>query len=191
MNWKEQQKYDREQLILAQAESMLFQTKEGTLNMDELAVAVGISKGTLYNHFSNKEAIVTRIMERNAHNFLQMMRETMINVDDSLMKLKTLIRTIIRNPYFILVLQNKPDRNTDSELKQLFERIYEELAILFKHLQKQRILDPVYPTPFLVSYFIHLFDPDIFDFLLKEGVLEDQIVALTERFFFQGTQKEM
>lgn len=191
MNWKEQQKFDREQLILAQAENMLFQTADNQLNMDELALAVGISKGTLYNHFSNKDAIIARIMERNAQNFLQMMRETMINVDDSLMKLKTLIRTIIRNPYFIFVLRNKPDMTGTTELVRIFEHILGELGVLFKHLQAQRFIDPVYPTPFLVSYFIHLFDPAIFDYLLKEGVLEDQIFALTERFFFHGTQKEM
>ncbi|MBC6309363.1 TetR/AcrR family transcriptional regulator [Listeria sp. FSL L7-1582] len=191
MNWKEKQKYDREQLILAQAENMLFQTTDSQLNMDELALAVGISKGTLYNHFSNKDAIIARIMERNAQNFLQMMRETMINVDDSLLKLKTLIRTIIRNPYFIFVLRNKPNMTETTELVHIFEHILDELGVLFKHLQAQRLIDPVYPTPFLVSYFIHLFDPAIFDYLLKEGVLEDQIIALTERFFFHGTQKEM
>ncbi|EUJ24704.1 TetR family transcriptional regulator [Listeria grandensis FSL F6-0971] len=190
MNWKEQQKYDREQLILAQAETMLTQNVDGTINMDELALAVGISKGTLYNHFTNKDAIIARILERNAQNFLKMMRETMINVDDSTLRINTLIHTISRNPYFILVLQNKPDRTKKTELTSIFEKIYEELAILFKHLQTQNVLDSVYPTTFLVSYFIHLFDPAIFDHLLQEGVLEDQIIALTERFFFQGTQKE-
>ncbi|MBC1434070.1 TetR/AcrR family transcriptional regulator [Paenilisteria rocourtiae] len=191
MNWKEKQKYDREQLVLAQAESMLVQNVDSQLNMDELALAVGISKGTLYNHFTNKDAIIARIMERNAQYFLQMMRETMINVDDSMMKLKTLIRKIIQNPYFTFVLQNKPNMTETTELVKIFEQITEELGVLFTHLQEQELLHAVYPTPFLVAYFIHLFDPAIIAHLLKEGVLEDQIVTLTERFFFQGVQKEM
>ncbi|MBC1226317.1 TetR/AcrR family transcriptional regulator [Listeria booriae] len=191
MNWKEQQKYDREQLILAEAETMLFQTTDSTINMDALALAVGISKGTLYNHFTNKEAIITRILERNAQNLLQMMRETMINIDDSKMKLQTLLRIIIRNPYFTLVLQNQPDMSQVNELTHIFERIIEELTLLFRHLQEKNIIDSVYPTTFLVAHFMHLFDPAIFQHLLKEGVLEDHIVDLTERFFFQGTQKEM
>ncbi|EUJ51058.1 TetR/AcrR family transcriptional regulator [Listeria rocourtiae] len=120
MNWKEKQKYDREQLVLAQAESMLVQNVDSQLNMDELALAVGISKGTLYNHFTNKDAIIARIMERNAQYFLQMMRETMINVDDSMMKLKTLIRKIIQNPYFTFVLQNKPNMTETTELVKIF-----------------------------------------------------------------------
>ncbi|MBC2369465.1 TetR/AcrR family transcriptional regulator [Listeria booriae] len=191
MNWKEQQKYDREQLILAEAETMLFQTTDSTINMDALALAVGISKGTLYNHFTNKEAIITRILERNAQNLLQMMRETMINIDDSKMKLQTLLRIIIRNPYFTLVLQNQPDMSQVNELTHIFERIIEELTLLFRHLQEKNIIDSIYPTTFLVAHFMHLFDSAIFQHLLKEGVLEDHIVDLTERFFFQGTQKEM
>ncbi|EUJ43001.1 TetR/AcrR family transcriptional regulator [Listeria riparia] len=191
MNWKEQQKYDREQLILAEAETMLFQAADNTINMDALALSVGISKGTLYNHFTNKEAIITRILERNAQNLLQMMRETMINVDDSKMKLQTLLRTIIRNPYFTLVLKNQPDMSQSNELTYLFERVIEELTLLFRHLQEKNIIDSVYPATFLVAHFMHLFDPTIFRHLLKEGVLEDHIVDLTERFFFQGTQKEM
>ncbi len=56
--FKERAKQQREQEILHQARRLIIEKGYANLNMDELAEAVGISKPTLYNHFSSKEDLV-------------------------------------------------------------------------------------------------------------------------------------
>lgn len=63
-SYKEIERQRREEDILHVAERLLLERGYGNLNMDELADAVGISKPTLYAHFSGKDAIAVRVLMR-------------------------------------------------------------------------------------------------------------------------------
>lgn len=67
-SYKERARQRREQEILRTAARMIRDNGYVNLNMDDLAEEVGISKPTLYQHFSGKDDMVARTM-------LQTMRE--------------------------------------------------------------------------------------------------------------------
>ena len=61
-SFKEQERQRREQEILRVASQLLVERGYANLNMDDLADVVGISKPTLYQHFSSKEELVSQVV---------------------------------------------------------------------------------------------------------------------------------
>ena len=57
---KERQHQLREEAIVEAAHDLLIHQGYNALNMDELAAQVGISKATLYQHFSSKDELVVQ-----------------------------------------------------------------------------------------------------------------------------------
>ena len=52
---KDRQREERERLILEAAEELLAEKGYHEMSIDEIAARVGVSKGTVYLHFSSKE----------------------------------------------------------------------------------------------------------------------------------------
>jgi AcrR family transcriptional regulator len=63
---------EREQLILDTAQHILNQEGFASLTMDRIAAEVEYSKGTIYNHFSSKEDIISSIGCRCMHNLTEL-----------------------------------------------------------------------------------------------------------------------
>lgn len=72
---KQREVREREQLLLDVARKMLIEQGYAGLSMDQLADATEYSKGTIYQHFSTKEDLVTALaiesMERRVELFLR------------------------------------------------------------------------------------------------------------------------
>lgn len=72
---KQREVQEREQLLLREARTMLVEQGYAGLSMDQLAQATEYSKGTVYQHFSTKEDLVTALaiesMERRVELFLR------------------------------------------------------------------------------------------------------------------------
>ncbi|MGH2390317.1 MAG: TetR/AcrR family transcriptional regulator, partial [Chloroflexota bacterium] len=68
LSLRERQRAEREHLILDEAEKLLSEEGYEGLVMERLAERVGISKGTIYQHFDKKEdlfgAIILRGLQR-------------------------------------------------------------------------------------------------------------------------------
>lgn len=62
-SWKERQKQERTAEILRVASRELQDKGIHEMQMDDVAIGVGISKGTLYLHFPTKEALIVAVME--------------------------------------------------------------------------------------------------------------------------------
>lgn len=75
MTRKQREVREREQLLLDVARKMLVEQGYAGLSMDQLAEATEYSKGTIYQHFSTKEDLVTALaiesMERRVELFLR------------------------------------------------------------------------------------------------------------------------
>jgi len=72
MTRKQKELFDREQLILDTAQLILQQEGMPGLTMDRVAAEIEYSKGTVYNHFSSKEEIVSGISCRCMNNLAEM-----------------------------------------------------------------------------------------------------------------------
>src|ERR1700683_1998112 len=69
MGRKKQNPEDSEKrgLILAMAAKMFMSQGYSQVSMDALAEAVPVSKRTLYNHFKDKKALFTAVMQHRCH----------------------------------------------------------------------------------------------------------------------------
>ena len=61
-SFKERQRQQREEEILAEAGRLIHEQGLLALNMDHLAEIVGVSKPTLYQHFKSKEDLIARLL---------------------------------------------------------------------------------------------------------------------------------
>src|SRR5712692_7340143 len=67
---KEKQRQEREALILQAAEEVLMENGYYEMSMDEIAMRVGIAKGTVYLHFPSKEDLVIAFFKLSMGRFL-------------------------------------------------------------------------------------------------------------------------
>ena len=70
MSRKQREVLEREALILDVAQTMLHQHGYNYITMDRIAETVEYSKGTIYNHFINKEDLVCSLCCRNITNLI-------------------------------------------------------------------------------------------------------------------------
>ncbi|MEZ6080772.1 MAG: TetR/AcrR family transcriptional regulator [Pirellulaceae bacterium] len=80
---KQREIQQREQQILAMARPMLVRDGYAGLSMDRLAVQMEYAKGTLYNHFPNKEEIVAALALESLELRRQMFEQASTLSDDS------------------------------------------------------------------------------------------------------------
>jgi len=72
MTRKQRELYEREQLILDTAQLILQQEGSQGLTMDRISAEIEYSKGTVYNHFSSKEEIISGISCRCMNNLTEL-----------------------------------------------------------------------------------------------------------------------
>jgi AcrR family transcriptional regulator len=72
MTRKQRDLFDREQLILDTAKKILQKEGLANLTMDRVAAEIEYSKGTVYNHFKNKEEIISGISCRCMNNLIEL-----------------------------------------------------------------------------------------------------------------------
>lgn len=70
MTRKQRELFEREELILDAAQSMLHHHGYNYLTMDRIAETVEYSKGTIYNHFASKEDLVCSLSCRSINNLI-------------------------------------------------------------------------------------------------------------------------
>ena len=63
---KQQEIRDREERILDEAQTVLLARGAGAVTMERMAAAVGVSKGTVYQHFTSKEDLLAAVLLRSA-----------------------------------------------------------------------------------------------------------------------------
>jgi len=125
---KQREVQEREQLLMQVARRMLIEQGYAGLSMDSLAEATEYSKGTIYQHFSTKEDLVTALaiesMERRvelflrAEQFVGQPRERMVGIgvaDEIFGRLETQHY----QSEFIIKLANLRDRASDARKEAL------------------------------------------------------------------------
>ncbi len=98
-SYQERVRERREQDILKAASHLIHQHGYNNFSMDGLADAVGISKSTLYQHFSSKEDMVRRVVLKG----FTLLHDFMHDIDDSddapLHRLESLLRYLLRSAH--------------------------------------------------------------------------------------------
>jgi AcrR family transcriptional regulator len=146
-------------VILSAAESIIAERGIQTARMEDIAAAAGVSVGTIYNHFVDREALVHALLDARRQDFTRIARQAMEATKGQPFetRLATYYRTMIaqfeaHRPLFALFVQHEVGQLQSGEglPASPFREIIDTAAALVNAGVKSGELDPegseVYPV---------------------------------------------
>jgi TetR/AcrR family fatty acid metabolism transcriptional regulator len=192
---KDRQREERERLILDAAEELLAEKGYHEMSIDEIAARVGVSKGTVYLHFSSKEELVLAQLERGMRRFIQATDVVLASPAPPREKLSSLMELIYsqafkeRSQFFASVYENPELRHRLMERTQGFHEQWETLtqrvSRVFDEGKALGVFDSSIPTAVMASVFWGLLTPRTYE-SLQEQMSIDEMVSHLSRLFFKG-----
>jgi TetR/AcrR family transcriptional regulator, fatty acid metabolism regulator protein len=194
---KDRQRAERERLILDAAEELLAEKGYHEMSIDEIAARVGVSKGTVYLHFSSKEELVLAQLERGMRRFVEAADVILGSAASPSEKLRSLIvliyRTALkeRSQFFTSVYEH-PDLRTrlmerKRECQEQWAALTWRISKVFDDGKTLGEFDNTIPTPVLVGLFWSLASPQTYRRLIEQEQMPvDEVVSHLSRFFFKG-----
>lgn len=203
---KEKQRQEREDLILQVAEEVINEKGYHDTSMDEVALRVGISKGTLYLHFASKEDLLLTLILRYAEAFLQEMGQVFALTLGPRAKLEAILRTICgssRRFQWLIDIRQNPEmqrifterhegwHQIDDTRHESFHRIGEQLIAEVRTLleagKTTGEFDASVPTDVMLSAFLSLLSPLVYQRLLSDKQMSPETLAeYLGRIYFRG-----
>lgn len=197
---KEKQRQEREDLILQTAEEVMTEKGYHDTSMDEIALRVGISKGTLYLHFANKEEMVLALIERSMPQFLRGIDQVVASALGPRAKLEAILQLMVKGTlgkkrfeFFTALSQSAELRKLfeEHELRfrklGLWERLVTEVNTLVEAGKTTGEFDASLPTEVMVSAFLSLLSPPVHQRLLADKQMPPETLAeYLGRIYFRG-----
>jgi AcrR family transcriptional regulator len=194
---KDRQREERERLILEAAEELLAEKGYHEMSIDEIAARVGVSKGTVYLHFSSKEELVLAYLGRGMRRFMQEATDALNASAAPADKLRSLMELFYsgvfkgRNNLFTAIYENPDLRNRLLDRKREFHSQWDALSAqvsqVFDEGKARGEFDATIPTPVLVSLFWSIASPRTYERLVEQEQMSvDVMVNHLSRFFFKG-----
>lgn len=145
-SFRESMFQQREDAILLTAVQVFSAKGYQQATMEEIALRVGIGKGTLYRHFQSKEAIFAAIQDWGVKRLGQEMDDAVADLDDPLEKIRRMVDVHMRffyrdRPFFQVLFEEGPlDKRSPRKwihpIIQRYEHILEDAA-------ERQLLGPV------------------------------------------------
>jgi AcrR family transcriptional regulator len=194
---KERQRNEREQLILQEANELLLECGYHDTSIDDIAARVGISKGTVYQHFGSKEEIVAALFQRGMLKVLETLEAIFSSQGTPREKLDAVIRALYSNmdhQHFRLMgtLLSSPEFHKHMEerrriMGELWAEPRRRVTALLEEGKATGEFDRDIPTSVMVSLFWSMLSPFAYKQLIAEEQLPGNIVAeYISRIFFRG-----
>jgi TetR/AcrR family fatty acid metabolism transcriptional regulator len=194
---KDRQREERERLILEAAEELLAEKGYHEMSIDEIAARVGVSKGTVYLHFSSKEELVLAYLSRGMRRFMQEATDALNTSASPSAKLRALMELFYvgvfkgRHNHFTALYENPELRNRMLDKKREFhgqwDALSQRVSQVFDEGKARGEFDATIPTSVLVSLFWSLASPRTYERLVEQEQMPlDEMVSHLSRFFFKG-----
>lgn len=194
---KERQRNEREQLILQAANELLLERGYHDTSIDDIAARVGISKGTIYQHFDSKEKIVAALFQRGMRKALDTLNTIFSSAGTPREKLDAVIRELYSNmdhQHFRLtstILSSPEFHKHMEERRRLMGELWAEprrrVTALLEEGKATGEFDRDIPTSVMVSLFWSMLSPFAYKQLITEEQLPANVVAEhISRVFFRG-----
>jgi TetR/AcrR family transcriptional regulator, fatty acid metabolism regulator protein len=193
---KEQMREVRAKHILEVVQEILIEKGSQDVSMDEIALRVGIAKGTLYLHFPHKEDLILALFEHYVTLFEQTVEEAVHAALPARAKLEKILKHVYLDPHgaygmLQLLTHSAEMRKSLAERKeQAFQRVeYATLQIrsILAEGKANGSFDPAVSTGLMLSAFLSaltLGRPEQ-RFALEELSRED-LVAQVGHLLFEG-----
>lgn len=194
-SWRDRQRAERELLILAEAERLLSTEGYEGLVMDRLAELVGVSKGTLYQHFANKEDLVGAIVLRGLARVDDLLTVQIAESDRPVVeRLSAVLACLIGGDIAWMSTITGPQKHELSAalrahpgLRDAFLRFFDGLCTLIRQGQAGGELDPDLPAPTAARFLLSLVQAQGARTMPGEVAVSKQAAtALAVRFYFNG-----
>src|SRR3990172_835325 len=133
----------REDIIVACLELFARRGFHNT-SISDIANSAGITKGAIYWHFQNKEALFAAILDKMKHNWQRIVLQHVDEVDDPREKIDQLFENfyllLVQDPDTSIFLQRvslEPDGKYSELLSEAFERTADFIATIFERGKEQ------------------------------------------------------
>ncbi|GCE23283.1 TetR/AcrR family transcriptional regulator [Dictyobacter kobayashii] len=197
---KERQREQREQLILQVAEEVLLEKGYYETSMEEIAVRVGISKGTIYLHFRGKDELIAAILQRDLRLILDNLDTVIAQYTTARTKFEALLTflnngLLCKNSQLLSSIYNGVD--IQRKLKEQSSFVREVIEFLFVHItriveegKKAGEITTTIATPVIARTFLALITPRSYDALLQQkyhtSMNSDETIQQIGKIFFEG-----
>lgn len=194
---KEKQRQEREALILQVAEEVLAEQGYHETSMDEIAMRVGVSKGTLYLHFPSKEELMIAIFAKDMQSFSQAVDDAIAQGLTARAKLEAILH-FLYSGFFSKRAQLLYAVNNNMELRRLFiekggcmrdmwEHLANRIMALLEEGKAANEFDKTIPTNVMLSAFFSLLSPRGYERLIVgDQVSADELVRHLGKIYFKG-----
>ncbi len=196
---KERQRKEREALIVTTAEAVFLEKGYHDMSIDEIAVRVGIAKGTVYLHFPGKEELVVAILERDMQALLQEI-DVIIDSDTyatSRIKLEAVLHYMHNSLFdkqaqFLSTMYSGVDlkrriMKQGSLIQELWHGVITRVTTLLEQGKAADELDKSIPTQVMLMMIFGIFSPKGYQHLLQgDNISSDEIAKHLIRVCFNG-----
>ena len=154
---KEQEKQARKHDIIESALRLFAEKGFHEVTMDEIAELVGISKGTLYLYFKNKDDMFFSVIQEKTNLLIQRLEDA-VNFEKPFHEcLKAYIHTYLhffkeRRPFFKIMHSQKSRLDAEKHYRlqewgvQVFHQFYKQMLNLMKYGQEQQTIRDINPV---------------------------------------------
>lgn len=197
LSLKEKQRCEREKLILQSAEDIFVEKGYHETSMEEIAVRVGVAKGTLYLHFPSKEDLAVAICLQSVRTLSQAIEEVMGMHATARARLEIVLSIMYGGFYgkraqlFQMFSESeglcKVFTEREGEMHACWEKLKQYLATLLEEGKANGEFDQEIPTSVMLSAFISLQSPRSYERLVVgEQMPSEALVKHLGRIYFKG-----
>ncbi|GCE26324.1 hypothetical protein KDA_18080 [Dictyobacter alpinus] len=149
---KEKQRQERENLILQATQELLLERGYFDTSMGEIALRVGVAKGTLYQHFESKEALMIALFKREFEDLQSETARIAQMQEGAQVKLSMAIdelchQLVDKHPLFF-ILRHAADLETEvhAEIKDAFATVRKNIAAILDQGKEEGLFNTALST---------------------------------------------
>jgi len=193
---KEQWRQARAELILDEAEKLLVEKGSHDAAIDEIAARAGVAKGTLYQHFPSKEALILALLERNLTLFEQALQRIRGETGSAHTRLEHLLHYVYqeRGGQHQLLLQlldhcaqgrQAVVGGTQGRISERWQLITQQIRSMLEEGKTEGAFDQAISTELMLRLFLELLMLGRHE-LLTATLSPEELCAQVKRLFFEG-----
>jgi TetR/AcrR family fatty acid metabolism transcriptional regulator len=194
---REIQRQERENLIIQAAKEVFIEKGYYETSIEEIALKVGVAKGTIYLHFPSKEALVLAIVKKSVEMFVQEVEAVIASEKTVRAKLEAILVFMYTGIFgeekrFFNALFTSSDlrrllEEKKSVVRPLIENVYAKIGLLLEEGKANGEFDATIPTAVLLSSFFQLLSPHSYERLIThDGLPPAELGHYLAQIYFCG-----
>ncbi len=194
---KERQRRERAELILEAAEAVFTEKGYYETSIDEIAVRVGVAKGTLYQHFASKEELVFALFENQIEIIQQVVERIVASDLSAWAKLEAILQHIYqgfmrKRAQLMLSLYESMELRRGVlkqrvRIRESMDRLKESIRTILDEGKAAGEFEMSIATGVMLTTFFSLLSPRGYEWLVEhEGLTPEELVAQVGYTYFQG-----